>query len=157
MFAGDHSIAISTVSATSNNYNDFGLVWVDAHADINTVYTSPSGNIHGMPVSFLLGEGDSYYSSLGGFKPKIKIWKYSVFRLRDVDPGEVEILSKLNIKAYYYSEIEERGIQEVLEEVHFILKNLEDIHISFDFDSLIRNCSKLFQLQLKEDLARRGI
>lgn len=135
-FAGDHSIAIASLSASSKNYDDLGLVWVDAHADINTEETSPSGNIHGMPISFLLGYGRKSLSNLGGFSPKIKAENIVYLGLRSVDPGEKQLISKLNIKAYYFDEIERIGLDEVLDQVLNRLSHLKNIHISFDFDSM---------------------
>lgn len=138
-FAGDHSIAIGTISASSNNYDNLGIIWVDAHADINDENTSPTGNIHGMPLSFLLGYGNKRLSEIGGFSPKIKPENIIYLGLRSVDPGEKEIISKLNIKAYYYDEIEEIGLGKVLEETIEKFSNVENIHLSFDFDSMNPN------------------
>lgn len=135
-FGSDHSMAIGSVSASANNYDNIGLVWIDAHSDINTEQTSPSGNIHGMPVSFLLGEGNDMFSNIGNFKPKIKPENIVYIGLRSVDPGEVDILEKLGIKAYYYTEVEQRGLAEIVNEAIDYLSDCKNIHLSFDFDSM---------------------
>lgn len=135
-FAGDHSIAIGTIGATANNYDNLAIIWVDAHADINTEDTSPSGNIHGMPLSFLLGYGCEKLSKIGAWSPKIKAENITYLGLRSVDPGERKIIEDLGIRAYYYDEISQRGLEEVLKEVLEKNKDLENIHLSFDFDSM---------------------
>lgn len=135
-FGSDHSMAIGSVSASANCYDNIGLVWVDAHSDINTEETSPSGNIHGMPVSFLLGEGNEIFSNIGNFKPKLKPENIVYIGLRSVDPGEVDIIEKLGIKAYYYTEVEQRGLEEIVSKAINDLSACENIHLSFDFDSM---------------------
>lgn len=136
LFGGDHSIAIGTVSATSANYENLGLIWIDAHADINSEDTTPTGNIHGMPIFFLMGEGNKKLSTIGGNKVKIKPENIVYLGLRSVDEGEVEIINRLNIKAYYYDEIEKRGLDTVLKETISYLSKCDNIHMSFDFDSM---------------------
>ncbi len=133
-FGGDHAMAIGTVSATAHNYENIGLIWIDAHSDINTESSSPSGHIHGMPISFLLGEGLADFSKLGDHKPKIKPENIVYIGLRSVDPGEIEIIKKLGIKTYYYTECESLGLKTVMEQALAQFANLEHIHFSFDFD-----------------------
>lgn len=135
MVGGDHSIAIATVAATANNYDNIGLIWIDAHADINTHETTPSGNIHGMPIAAMLGICDERLNKIGGDFVKIKPENIVYLGLRSVDEGEVELLEKLKIKSYYYSEIQEKGLENVLNEVRNYL-NVSNIHLSFDLDSM---------------------
>lgn len=135
-FAGDHSVAIGSISATSKSYENLGIVWIDAHADINTEQTSPTGNIHGMPLSFLLGYGCDKLSKIGDWSPKIKACNIIYLGLRSVDDGEKEIIKNLGIKAYYYDEICEKGLDIVLNESLAKFNNINNIHISFDFDSM---------------------
>jgi len=116
-------------------------VWVDAHADINTDATSPSGNVHGMPVAFLMGlmnaaevKGFEWLSSI----PKLKPNRIVYIGLRDVDPGEKEILHQFGIKAYSMHEIDKYGIGKIVGEA---LNNIDPygnnpIHLSFDVDAL---------------------
>ena len=135
-FGGDHSIAIGTISATAANYENLGVIWVDAHADINTEETSPTGNIHGMPLSFLLGHGREELAMIGEFAPKISASNIVYLGLRSVDSGEMLSISNLGIRAYYFEEIEERGLDVVLAETLDYLHDCENIHLSFDFDSM---------------------
>lgn len=136
LFAGDHSIAIGSVSASAKHHENLGLIWVDAHADINNEKTSPSGNIHGMPVSFLLGKGDDRLANIGNFKPKIQAENIVYIGLRSVDPGEKDILNQLAIKAYYMEEVQALGIEKILEDSLDYLAKSAAIHLSFDFDVL---------------------
>lgn len=136
LFGGDHSVAIGSISATANNYKNLGLLWIDAHTDINTEASSISKNIHGMPVSYLLGNNNEKLSKIGGFKPKLLPDNIVYFGLRDVEPQEKEIINKLNIKSYYYNEIQERGIEICFKEALEYLNKCNSLHIQFDFDSM---------------------
>lgn len=156
-FAGDHSIAIGTVSATSNNYDNLGIIWVDAHADINTEETSPTGNIHGMPLSFLLGYGCEKLANIGDRSPKIKAENIIYLGLRSVDDGEKDIISKLGITAYYYDEIKEKGLDQVLKESLDKLKDIDNIHLSFDFDSMDPNLFMAVSTPVKDGFSNDDI
>ncbi|HHU53872.1 MAG TPA: arginase [Clostridiaceae bacterium] len=135
MIAGDHSIGMASVAATAANYNNLGLVWVDAHADINTDTTSVTGNIHGMPIASLLGLGSQELTAISGDQPCLKPENILYLGLRDLDPAETDFLQDLSIKAYYYDEIKTRGLNAVLSEIETSWQ-IEDIHLSFDFDSM---------------------
>lgn len=114
---GDHSIAIGTVSAVLDKYPDAGLLWIDAHADINTLESTTSGNLHGCPVSFLMNINDekdcpkSFDWVPGSLKPN----KIVYIGLRDVDPAEKKILKNLGIKAFSMYHIDRYGINRVIE------------------------------------------
>jgi arginase len=134
---GDHSLAIGTVSGTLKNYPDACLIWIDAHADINTVESTDSGNIHGMPVSFLLGIG----SKVGDFswvQPILKPERLVYIGLRDVDAGEKKILREHNIKAFSMHEVDKYGIGKVVDMAldHVNPNRDRPIHLSFDVDAL---------------------
>lgn len=135
MIAGDHSIGMASVAATAANYDNLGLVWVDAHSDINTDTTSTTGNIHGMPIASLLGLGSQELTQISGEKACLKPENILYLGLRDLDPAETEFLNNLPIKAYYYDEIAVRGLSEVLAEIKTTWQ-MENIHLSFDFDSM---------------------
>ncbi|HHT24089.1 MAG TPA: arginase [Clostridiaceae bacterium] len=135
MIAGDHSIGMASVAATAANFNNLGLVWVDAHSDINTETTSITGNIHGMPIASLLGLGSQELTKLSGEKACLKPENILYLGLRDLDQAETEFLNNLPIKAYYYDEIAMRGLSEVLTEIKTTWQ-IENIHLSFDFDSM---------------------
>jgi arginase len=133
VLGGDHSIAIGSISGTIEKYPDIGVIWVDAHADINTLETTESGNLHGCPVSFLMGLG-SKVPQFSWVKPSLKPSKIVYIGLRDVEAGERKILADNNIKCYSMYEIDKHGIGKVVE---MALNYLGDcpIHLSFDIDS----------------------
>ncbi|RXW22337.1 hypothetical protein EST38_g3540 [Candolleomyces aberdarensis] len=134
---GDHSLAMGTISGTLSHYPNACVVWVDAHADINTVETTDSGNIHGMPVSFLLGIG-SKVPEFSWVKPLLKPDSIVYIGLRDVDAGEKQILREHNIKAFSMHEVDRYGIGKVVEMAldHVNPKRDRPIHLSFDVDAL---------------------
>lgn len=135
MIAGDHSIGMGSVAATAAKFSNLGLVWVDAHSDINTDATSITGNIHGMPVASLLGLGSWELTNLSGDKACLRPENILYLGLRDLDPAETDFINNLAIKAYYYDEIAARGLNDVLSEIKKTWQP-EDIHLSFDFDSM---------------------
>ncbi|CAL1705638.1 unnamed protein product [Somion occarium] len=134
---GDHSLAMGTISGTLDTYPDACLVWVDAHADINTPQTTDSGNIHGMPVSFLLGL-DTSVPEFAWVKPNLKPNKLVYIGLRDIDAGEKKILRENGIKAFSMHEVDKWGIGKVVEMAldHVNPKRESPIHLSFDVDAL---------------------
>ncbi|KAF9566306.1 arginase [Agrocybe pediades] len=134
---GDHSLAMGTISGTLSEYPDACVVWIDAHADINTSETTESGNIHGMPVSFLLGLG-SKVEEFSWVKPLLKPEQLVYIGLRDVDAGEKKILRDNNIKAFSMHEVDKYGIGKVVEMAldHVNPNRDKPIHLSFDVDAL---------------------
>lgn len=137
VLGGDHSSVLGTVKGVLNNYENPGIIYFDAHADINTAETSPTGNIHGMPIAALMGMGDKRLTKLGEARGVLKPENIVYIGLRDLDPGEREIIRKLNIKAYSVQEIDRTGIEEVMKEaIEYITSNADAIHISFDVDCL---------------------
>lgn len=131
---GDHSISIGTVSAIAQE--SVGVIWFDAHADINTSETSPSGNIHGMPVAALLGEGASELVNVGYPATKLKPSQLVMVGIRDVDEGERQRLNKRDIKVYTMREVDELGIAKVAYDILDHFKDKTHIHISLDLDGL---------------------
>ncbi|KAG9292683.1 hypothetical protein G9A89_008270 [Geosiphon pyriformis] len=134
---GDHSLALGTVSGTFAVYPEAVLIWIDAHADINTPETTDSGNIHGCPVSFLLGIAGQI-PEFEWLKPVLKPERLAYVGLRDVDPPEKKILKDLGIAAYSMHEIDKYGIGKVMEMVLDRVNPKRDrpIHLSFDVDAL---------------------
>lgn len=135
---GDHSCAIGSVAGVAQHLGDqsFGLLWVDAHGDLNTPETSPSGNVHGMPVSVALGAGPPELARLGGRNPKVGRGDVVHIGLRQLDPAEVRQLASEGHCYFSMSEIDAYGIHDVT------LSALEKatqgytrpIHFSFDLD-----------------------
>ncbi|MGL5576240.1 MAG: arginase [Sarcina sp.] len=139
---GDHAMGLGTLAGTSKYFgDDYGIVWIDAHGDINTGDSSPSGNIHGMPLAASMGFGDERLTNLY-FKGK-KVDSSKVFLLcqRDLDKGEIELIKKYNINFWSSEDIKEKGITAIMEEV---TKKMEEIkvnnfHVSFDIDAMDSN------------------
>ncbi|KAB0375323.1 hypothetical protein FD755_013815 [Muntiacus reevesi] len=137
---GDHSLAIGTISGHARHCPDLGVIWVDAHADINTPLTTASGNLHGQPVSFLLRELQDKVPQLPGFswiKPCISSPSIVYIGLRDVDPPEHFILKNYDIQYFSMRDIDRLGIQKVMEQTFDLLigKRQRPIHLSFDIDA----------------------
>ena len=127
---GDHSISLATVASAVEKYkDDLTVIWVDAHADINTRISSISKNIHGMPVASLIGT-DNIFNF-----PQINPEKIIYIGLRDLDDYEMDIIKKFNIKKYDIFDIKFKGIENVIKEIKE--KNeIDKVHISFDVDVL---------------------
>ncbi|CAK5279443.1 unnamed protein product [Mycena citricolor] len=134
---GDHSLAMGTISGTLDAHPDACVVWVDAHADINTAESTESGNIHGMPVSFLLGLNEPI-PEFAWVKPLLKAERLVYIGLRDVDAGEKRILKEHKIKAFSMHEVDKYGIGKVVEMALDHVNPGRDlpIHLSFDVDAL---------------------
>ncbi|XP_046902762.1 arginase-2, mitochondrial isoform X2 [Hypomesus transpacificus] len=140
MLGGDHSLAIGSVAGHAQQRPDLCLIWVDAHADVNTPTTSPSGNLHGQSVAFLLKDLQDKMPQLPGFswmKPFLAARDLVYIGLRDVDPGEHLILKNLGIQYFTMKDIDRIGIQRVMEETldHLMTRKQRPIHLSFDIDA----------------------
>lgn len=138
VLGGDHSIAIGTLAGLTTKYKNLGVIWYDAHADINTPETSPSGNIHGMPLAVSLGLGDDRLVQIGGFAPKIKPENIVIIGARSVDPGERELIKKLGIKVYSMHEVDRLGMTKVIEDTISYLndRQVDGVHLSLDLDGI---------------------
>lgn len=137
ILGGDHSSVLGSVKGVLNNYENPGIIYFDAHADINTEVTTPTGNIHGMPIASLMGMGDKRLSGIGEARGVLKPENIVYIGLRDLDLGEREIIRNLGIKAFSVQDIDRLGIEEVMNEaLEYISKNTDVIHVSFDVDCL---------------------
>ncbi|HDJ2958400.1 TPA: arginase [Staphylococcus aureus] len=136
VLGGDHSIAVGSVSAISKHYNNLGVIWYDAHGDLNIPEESPSGNIHGMPLRILTGEGPKELLELNS--NVIKPENIVLIGMRDLDKGERQFIKDHNIKTFTMSDIDELGIKEVIENTIEYLKsrNVDGVHLSLDVDAL---------------------
>ena len=138
---GDHSLAVGSVSGVSRAFRDkgrkIGLIWVDAHADINTPETSPSGNVHGMPLAHLLGMGNKDFARLGGFSPKIDPRNVVLIGIRDVDAAEAVNIRKSGIRVFSMQAIDRFGMGVVTEQaIDMANDGTAGFHVSFDIDSV---------------------
>ncbi|MBN3297062.1 ARGI protein, partial [Amia calva] len=141
MLGGDHSLGIGSILGHAAANQDLCVVWVDAHADINTPLTSPTGNIHGQSVSYLLRDLHSKMPVLPGFswvKPCISAQDIVYIGLRDLDPEEHYLVKHLGIKAFSMTEVDRLGIGRVMEETcdHLLSKGGRPIHLSYDIDAM---------------------
>ncbi|XP_040922740.1 arginase-1 [Toxotes jaculatrix] len=141
MLGGDHSLAIGSIHGHSAAVGELSVVWVDAHADINTPLTSPTGNIHGQPLSYLLRELQSKIPVLPNFswiKPCVSAKDLVYIGLRDVDPGEHYILKLLGVKVFSMSEVDQLGVPRVMEETcdYLSARVKKPIHLSYDIDAI---------------------
>lgn len=136
ILGGDHSIALGTLAGLSEQYENLGVIWYDAHGDINTVETSPSGNIHGMPLAASLGIGHEALTGLLRDEAKIKPGNVVLIGIRSLDEGEKELLKQLNIKVYTMHEVDRLGMPTVIEETIDYLKACDGVHLSFDLDGI---------------------
>lgn len=132
---GDHSISIGTIAAAACNA-PVGVIWVDAHADFNIPETSPSGNIHGMPLAALVGDGAPELVNVGYPGPKLSPENIILIGTRDLDPGERERLIRSGIRAYTMRHVDEMGMATVAREALSDLAHLPKLHVSLDMDSL---------------------
>lgn len=137
VLGGDHSIAIGTLAGVSRHYKNLGVIWYDAHGDLNTADTSPSGNIHGMPLAASIGIGDEALTRIGGYTPKVKPENIVIIGARSLDEGEKELIKEKGIKVYTMHEIDRMGMTKVMEETILYLRDKTDgIHLSLDLDGL---------------------
>lgn len=138
VLGGDHSIAIGSVAALAEHHRALGkrigVIWVDAHADMNRPHTSPSGNIHGMPLAVLMGHGDP---RLTNPSPSVRPENVSVLGARQLDPGEKRLINRLGVRVFTMTEIDERGIGACMDDaVERGTAETAGFHLSLDLDAL---------------------
>jgi arginase len=133
---GDHTAAIGTWSGAANAINgELGLIWFDAHMDSHTYETTPSNNIHGMPLAILLGQGDKQLTRIIADHPKLKPENVVLMGIRSFEPGEEALLKKLGVTIFYMEEIKRLGIQQVIaQSVEIVSKKTAGFGISIDLD-----------------------
>jgi len=139
VLGGDHSVAVGTVSGVSHFFHQrkqkVGLIWLDAHADINTPESSPSGNVHGMPLACIVGEGPPELTDLFAYKPKVAPGNVVIVGLRDVDQTEKPHVRQYGVHAFTMRDIDERGMRSVMEEaITLASAGTEGFHLSLDMD-----------------------
>jgi arginase len=139
VLGGDHSIAIGTCSGVSDFFHKqskkTGCLWLDAHGDMNTPESSPSGNVHGMPLASLIGYGAPELVELLGFKPKVEPRNVAIVGVRDLDAKERRLVKDSGVHAFTMRDIDERGMREVMSEaLRFATDDTEGIAVSVDMD-----------------------
>lgn len=141
VLGGDHSQAVGTISGIARVKRErgerVGVVWVDAHTDMNTPQSSPSGNVHGMPLAVLLGHGPPDLVALAGDAPALRPEDVVVVGVRDVDAGEVPLVKQLGVRVYTMSELDARGTAVCLHEAFDRASyGTAGVHLSFDLDGV---------------------
>jgi arginase len=140
ILGGDHSVAAGSVSGVADFYRqqnqNIGLIWIDAHADMNTPATSPSGNVHGMPLAALVGLGPEPLTNLLGFSPKVQPDNVVLIGVRDIDVTEKENIKRAGVsEVYTMRDIDERGMRTVMEEaLRAAGRGTAGYHVSLDMD-----------------------
>jgi arginase len=139
ILGGDHSIAIGSVAGVASFHRKreqkVGIIWLDAHTDVNTPETSPSGNIHGMPLAALLGYGARQLTHVAGFAPKVLPENVAVIGARSIDPGERKFVKSTGVRVFPMSELDERGFPAVVAEaVKIASMNTAGFHVTMDMD-----------------------
>jgi len=135
VIGGDHAVALGSISGVANHFANLGLIWIDAHGDMNTHETTETGNIHGMILASLQGFGEKRLKSI--LNPSTKILKNNIviFGVRDLDIREKQLMDEEGIKYISFSSIKNKGFRKSLETAKESLSQCEYLHISFDLDS----------------------
>lgn len=139
VLGGDHSIAIGSVSGLSSHYKKsnkrVGIIWFDAHGDMNTPESSPSGNIHGMPYAAILGRGPKELTHIAGFAPKVYAEDCVLIGARSIDSDEANALKVSGIRIFTMRDIDERGMSKVMDEaIEWASRNTAGFHVTMDMD-----------------------
>lgn len=141
VLGGDHSIAVGTVAGVANHYRkngqSIGLIWVDAHADMNTPEISPSGNVHGMPLACCIGKGPVELTHLLGYAPKVDPRNVALVGIRSVDDKEKKIVQQTGVNVFTMRDIDERGLRQVMQDaIQAATDGTAGFHVSYDMDSV---------------------
>ena len=139
VLGGDHSVAAGSVSGVAEFYRrkgeKIGVVWIDAHSDINTPETSPSGNVHGMPLAALLGLGPEALGNIFGYAPKVLVENTVLIGVREIDAAERENIRRAGVTVFTMRDIDERGMRTVMEEALAVAGHgTAGYHVSLDID-----------------------
>lgn len=138
---GDHSLAIGSTAGVAMHLHPqertFGLLWLDAHGDMNTPDTTPSGNIHGMPVAAILGLGDPRLTRIGGLTPKVAPDRVALIAVRSLDGGERRLIQEMGVQVFSMRDVDVKGISAVMEEaLEIVTAGTAGFHLSFDMDAI---------------------
>jgi len=141
VLGGDHSIAVGTIAGMARHYarqqQKLGVIWIDAHADMNTPESSPSGNVHGMPLACCIGSGPSELTQLAGFVPMVRPENVAIVGLRSVDEMERLNVRGTGVHAFTMRDIDERGMRTVVQQaIHAASAGTAGFHVSYDMDSV---------------------
>ncbi|MCK6541049.1 arginase [bacterium] len=141
VLGGDHSIAIGTLAGVSGHFRKtnqkIGVIWIDAHGDMNTPDTSPSGNIHGMPLAVSLGHGHPKLTGVGGEFVKVNPENTVLVGIRTLDDGEIDNIRRMGVTVFTMRDIDEQGMSRIIRQaIDIAARDTAGIHVSFDADSM---------------------
>jgi arginase len=136
VLGGDHSVALGTLGGLAKARDAGGVLWIDAHGDMNTPETSPSGNVHGMPLAAAMGLADARFESADWVLPAVDPHRVALVGLRAIDEQERELIRKLGIKAYSMSDIDRIGVERAIRESLSHIAGTGFVHVSLDMDAL---------------------
>jgi len=141
VLGGDHSIAAGTIAGVAMHYKKkskgIGMIWLDAHGDMNTPESSPSGNVHGMPLAAIMGHGPKELTELAGAKPMVEPRNVTLVGIRDLDAKERRLIKELGVHVFTMRDIDERGMREVMAEaLRFAADDTDGVAVSLDMDFL---------------------
>ena len=144
VLGGDHSIAIGTLAGLSVKYKNLGVIWYDAHTDFNTAETSPSGNIHGMPLAVSVGLGHENLVNIHSEGQKVKPENIVIIGARSVDPEERILIKEQGVKVFTMHEIDRFGMTAVMEDALAYLRSrdVDGVHLSLDLMVSIPVCAR---------------
>jgi len=139
VLGGDHSIAAGAISGVASHFRkekkEVGYIWLDAHGDMNTPESSPSGNVHGMPLASVMGYGPPELTELMGFKPKVEPQNIVLVGVRDLDSQEKKLVKKSGVHVFTMRDIDERGMREVMSDaLKYAMDDTAGIAVSLDMD-----------------------
>lgn len=137
VIGGDHSLSIGSLAGISPHYDNLGVIWYDAHGDLNDSGSSPSGNIHGMPLAISCGIGDERLVNIHKPGAKVKPENIVLIGMRDLDEGEKKYIKEENILTFTMRDVREKGISQVMSEaIEYLKEKTDGIHLSLDVDAL---------------------
>ena len=137
VLGGDHSLAIGSVAGVAEALGNVGCIWSDAHGDMNTPETTPSGNIHGMPLAVSLGLGHPELTGLGGMRPKLSANNVVLVGARSIDAQERELIRESGMHVFTMADIDEQGVSKVMRKaVELASQGTQGVHLSLDLDAL---------------------
>jgi arginase len=136
VLGGDHSVAIGTLGGLARVYGPGGVLWIDAHGDLNRPETSPTGNVHGMPLAVALGIAGPDFESPAWPLPAVEPHRVALVGTRSLDPAEVELLRSLDTHVYTMSDIDKLGVERVIRQSLTHLAGTGFVHVSLDMDAL---------------------
>lgn len=141
VLGGDHSIAMGSIAGVAQAFRDrrqsIGVLWFDAHGDMNVPDSSPSGNVHGMPLSHLLGMGDEALKTIGGFAPKVRPESTVLLGIRDLDDLERRLITESGVHVFTMKDVDRMGAGKVMERaLEFALQGTAGVHVSIDMDAM---------------------